>query len=120
MMQVLKLPLPEFLLQLELGLQHLFLTPLLFFLPKATLGAVIIVAVISLVDIKTLKHTFNYSKADFAAMITTIIVTWIAGIEAGLVLGVALSISLHLFSSSRPHIAIVGQIPGTAHFRNVK
>jgi SulP family sulfate permease len=103
-----------------IGLTTLFLTPLLFFLPKATLGAVIIVAVISLVDIKALKHTFNYSKADFAAMLTTIIVTWLAGIEAGLVLGVALSISLHLYSSSRPHIAIVGQIPGTAHFRNVK
>jgi SulP family sulfate permease len=103
-----------------IGLTTLFLTPLLFFLPKATLGAVIIVAVISLVDIKALKHTFNYSKADFAAMLTTIIVTWLAGIEAGLVLGVALSISLHLYSSSRPHIAIVGQILGTAHFRNVK
>jgi SulP family sulfate permease len=103
-----------------IGLTTLFLTPLLFFLPKATLGAVIIVAVISLVDVKALKHTFNYSKADFAAMLTTIIVTWLAGIEAGLVLGVALSISLHLYSSSRPHIAIVGQIPGTAHFRNVK
>jgi len=103
-----------------IGLTTLFLTPLLFFLPKATLGAVIIVAVISLVDIKALKYTFNYSKADYAAMLTTIVVTWIAGIEVGLVLGVALSISLHLYSSSRPHIAIVGQIPGTAHFRNVK
>ncbi len=103
-----------------IALTTLFLTPLLFFLPKATLGAVIIVAVISLVDIKTLKQTFNYSKTDFAAMVATIIVTWIAGIEAGLVVGVVLAISFHLYHTSRPHIATVGQIPGTPSFRNVK
>ena len=103
-----------------IALTTLFLTPLLFFLPKATLGAVIIVAVISLVDIKTLKQTFNYAKTDFVAMVATIIVTWVAGIEAGLVVGVVLAISFHLYNTSKPHIAIVGQIPGTPSFRNVK
>jgi SulP family sulfate permease len=103
-----------------IALATLFLTPLLFFLPKAVLGAIIIAAVLSLVDLGALKRTFVFSRADFAAMAATILVTWIEGIEAGLIVGVALSICLHLYKTSRPHIAIVGQIPGTATFRNVK
>jgi SulP family sulfate permease len=101
------------------ALATLFLTPLLFFLPKAALGAIIIVAVLSLVDLGALKRTWNYSRADFAAMAATILMTWAEGVEAGLLVGVALSIFLHLYSTSRPHVAVVGQIPGTAHFRNV-
>jgi len=97
----------------------LFLTPLLFFLPKAALGAIIIVAVLSLVDLRALRHTWDYSRADFAAMVATIGVTWVEGVEAGLLVGVGLSIFLHLYATSRPHVAVVGQIPGTAHFRNV-
>ncbi len=103
-----------------IALATMFLTPLLFFLPKAVLGATIIVAVLSLVDIKAVKHIWSYSKSDFAAMAATIIVTWTAGIEAGIIAGVALSIFLHLFRTSRPHVAVVGQIPGTTHFRNVQ
>jgi SulP family sulfate permease len=97
----------------------LFLTPLLFFLPKAALAAIIIVAVLSLVDIGAVKRTWAYSRTDFAAMIGTIVVTWIDGVEAGLVVGVGLSILLHLYKTSRPHVAVVGQIPGTTTFRNV-
>lgn len=103
-----------------IALTALFLTPLLFFLPKAVLGAIVIAAVLSLVDVGALKRTFAYSKADFAAMAATILVTWIKGIEAGLIVGVAVSICLHLYKTSRPHVAVVGQIPGTGHFRNVK
>jgi SulP family sulfate permease len=97
----------------------MFLTPLLFFLPNATLAATIIVAVLSLVDLGALKRTWHYSRADGAAMAATILLTLVEGVEAGLLAGVALSIFLHLYSTSRPHVAVVGQIPGTAHFRNV-
>jgi SulP family sulfate permease len=103
-----------------IALAVLFLTPLLFFLPNATLAATIIVAVLSLVDLGALKHTYAYSLADGSAMAVTILVTLAAGVEAGLVAGVAISIILHLFSTSRPHVAIVGQVPGTQHFRNVE
>jgi len=101
------------------GIATLFLTPLLFFLPKAALAAIIIVAVLSLVDLGAIKHTWAYSRTDFAAMIGTIIVTWLDGVESGLVVGVGLSIFLHLYRTSRPHVAIVGQIAGTMTFRNV-
>jgi SulP family sulfate permease len=101
------------------GIATLFLTPLLFFLPKAALAAIIIVAVLSLVDLGAIRHTWDYSRTDFAAMIGTIVVTWLDGVETGLVVGVGLSIFLHLYRTSRPHVAIVGQIPGTTTFRNV-
>lgn len=100
------------------ALTVLFLTPLLFFLPKATLGAIIVVAVLSLVDLAVLKRTWAYSRADFLAMAATILLTWVEGVEAGLLAGVALSIFLHLYATSRPHVAVVGQIPGTMNFRN--
>lgn len=97
----------------------MFLTPLLFNLPKATLAATIIVAVLSLVDLKTMKRTWRYSKSDFAAMMTTVFGVFAFGVEAGVMAGVILSILLLLYRSSRPHSAVVGQVPGTEHFRNV-
>jgi SulP family sulfate permease len=102
-----------------IALATLFLTPLLFFLPNATLAATIVVAVLSLVDLGALKRTWNYSRTDFAAMVATILLTLVEGVEAGLLAGVGLSIFLHLYHTSKPHVAVVGQIPGTAHFRNV-
>ncbi|WP_092776820.1 SulP family inorganic anion transporter [Jannaschia pohangensis] len=102
-----------------LAITALALTPLIFFLPKATLAATIIVAVLSLVDLSVLKRSWFYSKADFAAVLTTILATLALGVEVGVSAGVGLSILLHLYRSSKPHIAEVGQIPGTEHFRNV-
>jgi len=102
-----------------IALVTLFLTPLLFYLPKATLAATIVVAVLSLVDFGALKTIWKYSRADFAAMVATILVTLVEGVEAGLLVGVGLSIFLHLYATSRPHIAVVGQIPGTTSFRNL-
>ena len=95
------------------------LTPLIYFLPKATLAATIIVAVLSLVDLHVLKRSWHYSKPDFFAVATTILVTLAMGVEMGVSAGVLLSIALHLYQSSKPHIAEVGLVPGTEHFRNI-
>ncbi|RSK33047.1 sulfate permease [Rhodovulum iodosum] len=95
------------------------LTPLLFFLPKATLAATIIVAVLSLVDFSILRTTWGYSKADFAAVAATILLTLGYGVEIGVSAGVAISVALYLYRTSRPHIAEVGVVPGTEHFRNI-
>jgi SulP family sulfate permease len=102
-----------------IGLATLVLTPLLVFLPKATLAATIIVAVLSLVDVSILKKTWAYSKVDFAAVTATIVLTLLAGVEVGVSAGVLLSIFLHLYKTSKPHVAEVGLVPGTQHFRNV-
>lgn len=97
----------------------LFLTPLLFFLPVAVLAATIIVAVLSLVNLREPREVWRYSKSDFAAMAGTILVTLLMGVEAGVITGVAVSLALFLWRASRPHAAIVGRVPGTEHFRNV-
>jgi SulP family sulfate permease len=97
----------------------LLLTPALYFVPQATLSATIVVAVLSLVDLSILRSTWAYSRSDFAAVVVTLLVTLAAGVEEGLVAGVALSLLLYLYKTSRPHIAEVGLVPGTEHFRNV-
>ena len=103
-----------------IALATLFLTPLLFSLPIATLAATIIVAVLSLVDLKTPGRLWRYSKADFAAHIATIAITLLAGVEMGVIAGVAVGLLLYLWRASRPHAAIVGRVPETEHFRNIE
>ena len=102
-----------------IALATLFLTPLFKFLPIATLAATIIVAVLTLVDLQAIRRTWNYSKSDFIAMLLTIVVTLSIGVEEGVITGVLVSLLLHLWRTSRPHIAVVGRVPGTEHFRNV-
>ena len=102
-----------------LALAAVFLTPLVYFLPKATLAATIIVAVLSLVDLSILKKTWGYSRADFTAVAATIVLTLSMGVEVGVASGVAISILLHLYKTSRPHVAELGLVPGTHHFRNI-
>ena len=97
----------------------LFLTPVFRLLPQAVLAATIIVAVLSLVDFNAMRRTYRYSKADFAAMAATFSGVLLVGVEVGIVAGVALSIILYLWRTGTPHIAIVGQVRGTEHFRNV-
>ena len=102
-----------------LAIAAITLTPLIYFLPTATLAATIIVAVLSLVDFSILKRSWTYSKAEFVAVAATLLLTLGLGVEIGVSAGVILSITLHLYKSSRPHIAEVGLVPGTQHFRNV-
>jgi len=103
-----------------IALVALFLTPLLYFLPSATLGATIFVAVLSMVNFKAVLKTYAYSPTDGIAMALTIILTLTLGVIAGLIAGIGVSVLMHLYRTSRPHIAIVGQIPGTQHFRNIE
>ncbi len=102
-----------------IAIATLALTPFLALLPKATLAATIVIAVLALVDLTILKKTLTYSKADFAAVATTLAVTLLLGVEMGISLGVAASILIFLYRTSKPHTAVVGRVPGTEHFRNV-
>lgn len=95
-----------------------FLTPLLHHLPKAVLASIIMVAVVSLIDVKTLRHAWRYSKADGLTLIGTFSAVLATGIEMGLAIGVAIAIVLHLWRTSQPHVAVLGRVPGTEHFRN--
>lgn len=103
---------------LLMAVATLVFVPLLVYLPKATLAATIIAAVWSLVDLSILKRAWQYSKADFLAVLVTIVLTLLAGVEIGVAAGVLVSLIVHLYKTSRPHVAVVGELPGTEHFRS--
>jgi SulP family sulfate permease len=88
-------------------------------LPLPTLAATIIVAVLGMLDLSTLRTAWRYDRADAAALLATAAGVLALGVEAGVVIGVALSIGALIWRASRPHIAVLGRIPGSEHFRNV-
>ena len=102
-----------------IALAALLLTPALYYLPKATLAATIIVAVTTLIDVHIIKAAWRFSRTDFIAITATIAATLLFGVEIGVVSGVLASISMHLYKTTKPHFAIVGTVPGTEHYRNV-
>jgi len=102
-----------------IAITMLFLTPIFYYLPNAVLGAIILVAVISLFDFETIKHTWHYSKADFASLVVTFVAVLLIGIENGIIFGIATSIGLYLWRTSRPHVAVVGRVSDTQEYRNV-
>jgi SulP family sulfate permease len=98
----------------------LFLMPLFHHLPQAVLAAVIILAVIGLMDFRAPCRLWRYNKADAVALILTFTAVIAVGITKGILIGVASTILLYLWRTSRPHMAVVGRVPNTGHFRNVK
>lgn len=103
-----------------IALSVMLLTPLLHNLPQAVLAATIMVAVLSLVDLGSLKRTWRYSRQDGAAQLATLLGVLLIGVEAGILIGVGLSLLLFLWRTSQPHMAVVGQVPGSEHFRNIE
>ncbi|OYU30970.1 MAG: sodium-independent anion transporter [Comamonadaceae bacterium PBBC2] len=97
-----------------------FMTGAFYYLPHAVLAATIIVAVVSLVDFETLKEALHYDRADALSLIATALGVVTMGVEVGILMGVALSLGVLVWRSSRPHIAVVGRVPGTEHYRNVE
>ncbi|MBW2526100.1 MAG: solute carrier family 26 protein [Deltaproteobacteria bacterium] len=103
-----------------IALTLLFLTSLFHFLPKAVLAAIIMVAVFGLVDLDEVKHLYRVKRGDLALLATTFVATLLLGIEAGILIGVAASLVAVIYRITRPHTAVLGRIPGTHLFRNVK
>lgn len=101
------------------ALAALLFAGLLHDLPKAVLAAIIVVAVWQLIDLEGLRHTWRYDRGDGMAQAATLIGVLALGIELGLSIGVGLALLLFLYRTSRPHIAVVGRIAGTEHFRNI-
>ena len=102
-----------------IALVALYLTPALYHLPHATLAATIIIAVTGLINFKDITAARALSRADFLTITLTILATLIFGVEAGVAGGIACSIGLHLYKTSVPHVAEVGLVEGTEHYRNI-
>jgi len=96
------------------------LTGLFHYLPHAVLAATIIVAVTSLIDLKTLKEAWHYDRSDALSLLATALGVVTLGVEAGILTGVVLSLGVLVWRSSHPHMAVVGRVPGSEHFRNIK
>lgn len=101
------------------ALTVMFLTPLFYFLPQACLAAIIVMAVTNLFDLATLKRLWIYNKADAIAWIAAFTAVLVTSVEKGILFGAGVSIVLHLWRTSKPHIAVVGRVGKTEHFRNV-
>ena len=112
-------PLASIFTAILVAITLLSLTPYFFYLPKSVLGAIIILAVIQLVDFQTFKHAWAYDRADAFSMITTFATVLIIDVEIGIITGAIISIALYLHRSSQPHIAIVGQVGNSEHYRNI-
>jgi SulP family sulfate permease len=104
---------------LLVGLVALTLTGVLQFIPKAALGAIIVVAVARLIDLAALNEAWHYDRLDAAVIVTTFAGVLALGIEEGLLVGIGASLVLYVWRSREPHIAVLGRIPGSEQFRNV-
>ena len=98
----------------------LFLTEYLYYLPTATLAAIIILAVLGLIDFTLVKHLRKTKQSDMWLLMLTFFSTLIVGIVEGILIGVVFSLGLFLYLTTRPHTAILGRVGNTADFRNLK
>ena len=89
-------------------------------LPLPALAATIILAVLGMIDSTTLKDAWRYDRSDAGALLATTAGVLLLGIEQGVILGVVLSLATVIWRASRPHIAVIGRIPGSEHFRNIE
>lgn len=102
-----------------IALTLLFLTPLFYYLPKAILGSIILVAVFGLIDFKYPQFLWKTKKQDFWMLFVAFTVTLAFGIKEGIGAGVAISLIMLVYRTTQPHIAVLGRLPGTKDFRNV-
>lgn len=115
-----KTPLASLITAGMVALALIFLTPLFFYLPKAALAAIIMVAVFGLVDVAEVKHLWQVKRGDLVLLVITFFATLSMGIEEGIGLGVAASLLWFVVRTTRPHFAVLGQLPGTMSYRNIK
>ena len=115
-----KTPLAGVMSSLLIVLVSLYFTGFFRDLPLAILAATIIVSIWKLVDFKPFIETWRYSKADGIAMWITFFGVICIDITTGLIIGIVSTFILLLWRISRPHIAVIGLVEGTQHFRNVQ
>lgn len=103
-----------------IGIALLVLTPLFYFIPNAILASVIMVAVFGLIDTKEVKHLWQVKREDLAMLAVAFFGTLILGVKVGIFAAVAVSMLWFVIKTTRPHYAVLGRLPGTAVYRNLK
>ncbi len=114
-----KTPLSSLIAALVIALSLLFLTPAFFFLPKAILAAIIIVAAFGLLDFSMPKNLLSFNRRDLIILNSTLLVTVFVGIKEGILFGIVLSLAMLIYKTTKPHMAVLGNVPGTHFYRNI-
>lgn len=104
---------------MAIALTLLFFAPWFERLPKAALAAIIVVAAVPLIDVKGMRALWRYQRSDAAVLFVALAGVLLFGIEIGLVVGLVVSLLIYIWRTSHPHVAVVGRIAGTEHYRNV-
>ncbi len=97
-----------------------FLTPVFTSLPNAALGAIIVMAVVGLIDVKEMRHIASVKRSDMIGLVVAFVATLALGIELGIVVAVLASILVVFARMSMPHSAVLGRVTGTTSYRNVE
>lgn len=113
-------PLASMVAAIAMGVMLLLGTGWIGHLPVGVLSACVLVAASSMVDVAALRKAWAYDRADALALLATAGGVVAFGFQAGIVMGIGLSLATLLFRASTPHIAVIGRIPGSEHFRNVE
>ncbi|ONI24156.1 hypothetical protein PRUPE_2G227400 [Prunus persica] len=103
-----------------MGCALLFMTPLFEYIPQCALAAIVISAVIGLVDYEEAIFLWGVDKKDFLLWTITSTTTLFLGIEIGVLVGVGVSLAFVIHESANPHIAVLGRLPGTTVYRNTQ
>jgi sulfate transporter 4 len=103
-----------------IGCSLLFLTPMFKYIPQCALAAIVISAVSGLVDYDEAIFLWRVDKRDFSLWTITSTITLFFGIEIGVLVGVGFSLAFVIHESANPHIAVLGRLPGTTVYRNIK
>lgn len=111
-------PISGIMVAILMAISALFLTPVLKYLPLATLASLIIAACFSLFDFKGIWQTFKYSRGDGLTAMATFFGVLIFGVQWGVLIGVIMAMTLHIRTTLRPNMALVGRFPGTDHYRD--
>lgn len=98
----------------------LLLTPLFYYLPQAVLASIVMVAVMNLVSVSDIKRLWKINKKDFWMLLITFAATLFIGVVEGILTGIVISLGLLIYKSSKPHVAVLGRIPATPYYRNMK
>ena len=104
---------------LIVGLTLMFFTQWFYYLPKAVLASIIIVAVVNLIDFKFAVRLYKKRKDEFAILVLTFLATLFLGITKGIGMGIVISLLLLVYRASKPHHAFLGRIGKTNYFKNI-
>lgn len=98
----------------------LFLTPYFYYLPLAVLGAIVVMSVVSMIELEQVERCWRVNKTDAYSLIATFLTVLVFGIEIGISVGILGSVILVVYRASHPHMAVVGRVGNSEHFRNIK